>query len=291
MSIEPASLSPERITFLINDIKKKKELRSINLELVREELFHYLNQNHSAAQFLISSFNTKSEKYKQTIKKVRANLRRKYSLFRSGKKIDNPIKRLIHSRSLKEPETILEILKTNASTRERISFYNELYQKIFKIARKPQIILDLGCGLNPFSISFMKLTRMQYYTYDIDEEEIRNLNLFFDFLKKKNKNIGGKAEIRDITKNENITNLPSADICFLFKVTDILDQGKGHKKTEELLKIIPVKYLIISFPRVTMSGKRMNAPRRKWMEWLCQRLGYKYTLLEFPTEIFYVVEK
>ena len=81
------------------------------------------------------------------------------------------------------------------------------------------------------------------------------------------------------------------DVCFLFKMTDVLDKNKGHKATEEMLKRIPAEYVVVSFATKTMSGKKMTAPRRNWMEWLCKRLRYEYTILEFPNELFYVVKK
>jgi len=89
----------------------------------------------------------------------------------------------------------------------------------------------------------------------------------------------------------NIDKLPSVDVAFLFKMTDMIDQGKGHKKTEELLKAIPAKWIVASFPTKTMSGKRMNVPHRNWMEWLCRRLGWSYEIIEFTNELFYVIGK
>ena len=87
-----------------------------------------------------------------------------------------------------------------------------------------------------------------------------------------------------------IKKLPQADIAFLFKMTDVLDRGKGHKKTEEVLKRIPAKFVVISFPTITMSGKKMNFPRRKWVELLCDRLDYTFRVLEFSNELFYVIK-
>ena len=74
-------------------------------------------------------------------------------------------------------------------------------------------------------------------------------------------------------------------------MTDILDKGRGHRKTQEVIKAVRASFIVVSFPTVTMSGKKMNYPRRRWIELLCNRLGYAYDLIEFPTEIFYVVKK
>jgi 16S rRNA (guanine(1405)-N(7))-methyltransferase len=183
------------------------------------------------------------------------------------------------------------LLETHSSTKERLGFYPELYQRIFTTAMVPKTILDLGCGINPLSLKYMKLKEINYYAYDISEKEVAIINKFFQEEKKVHAKINGKAEVMDISKIEALKKLPPAEICFLFKITDILDNGKGHKVTEAVIQAVPAKYFIISFPTKTMSGKPMNAPRRKWMEWLCKRLGYHYTLLEFDNEIFYVVNK
>ena len=44
---------------------------------------------------------------------------------------------------------------------------------------KPKTIVDLGAGLNPFSCVYMDLNDFNYYSYDINEEDIKILNEFF----------------------------------------------------------------------------------------------------------------
>ena len=122
-----------------------------------------------------------------------------------------------------------------------------------------------------------------YYAYDLSSSEIEAINEFL-----KIENIKGEAQVKDIT---NMKEFPSSDLTFLFKMTDIIDQGKGHKKTENLLRLIPSKNIIISFSTLTMSYKPMTAPRRRWVEWLCLRLRYSFKVVEIPNEIFYVIRK
>lgn len=281
-------LDQERIAVLIREIKKKKELQSINDNFVEEYLSKCLVQEPKVLKSLQENFNPRSKAYVSIIKAVRSRLRRVYGLFR-----DDPAQRkklvqeLLKAPKEKRPKIIDEILATHSSTKERLSFYDALYSKLFAITGKPKTILDLGCGINPFSFPYMGLLECSYYAYDINEEEINNINQYFQSLCRENSSFLGKAMMADILK----VKLPKADICFLFKMTDVVDRGKGHKKTEELLKKIPAKYVVVSFATKTMSGKAMTAPRRKWVEWLCKRLGYEFTILEFSNELFYVVEK
>ena len=249
-------------------------------------MYEYLIKNTKAVPYLTKP---KSKEYKLIVKEIRSILRRVYGLFRSGEETKKR-KELVDSlNSVSSQKTIItQILETHSSTKERLTIYDKLYTKIFTITKKPKTIIDLGSGINPFSVPLMKLKELKYYAYDISQEEMDSLNTFFTFLHTKNSQFKGKAEMLDLL---HFSTLPKADICFLFKMTDVLDKGKGHTTTEEIVKRIPSKFVVISFATRTMSGKKMTAPRRKWMEWMCTRLQYKYTIIEFPNEIFYVIEK
>ncbi len=286
-------LDNEKITLLTAGIKKKKELRHITDDFVREQLFAYLRQEHKLFRSLQENFHLKSKSYEIVIKQVRARLRKAYGLFR-----DDPAKRRglietllavpLTAPAVAQKKAIDEILSTHASTKERLPIYPDLYAKIFALTGKPGVILDLGCGINPFSYPYMKLRKCTYLAYEINEEEIEALNRYFSLLHRKIPYFDGQASAADI---QQMPKIPPADICFLFKMTDVLDKNKGHKATEEMLKRIPAKYIVVSFATKTMSGKKMTAPRRNWMEWLCKRLGYEFTILEFENELFYVVKK
>lgn len=284
-------LDQEKVIALISDIKKKKELQSIDDNFVRESLIKHLQQEPKLLNSLRDNFNPKSKAYVSVIKTIRSQLRRVYGLFRDDpskrKKLVQELLMASGAGTTQRADIIKQILSTHSSTEERLLFYDRLYAEIFAITGKPKTLLDLGCGINPFSFSYTKLQKCVYFAQDINEEEIGSINQYFQLLHKENSSFSGKAVVADIAAAV----FPTADVCFLFKMTDVIDKGKGHKKTEELLKRIPAKYIVVSFPTKTMSGKEMTAPRRSWMEWLCKRLGYEYTVLEFPNELFYVVKK
>jgi 16S rRNA (guanine(1405)-N(7))-methyltransferase len=265
---------------LIQDIKKKKELKDLSTDFITEHIKKYLQQNPKAQEFLWNEHSTRSTKYKQIIKDIRSVLRRSYGLFR---KDDGELEKLVSLLKSKRDknEILTQILQIHSSTKERLPHYNSLYKKIFKLTGTPKTILDLGCGLNPFSLKFMKLSNLTYYAYDLSEKEVEMINKFFRITKQK-----GRAYVKDIRK----VKLPKADVTFLFKMTDVIDK-KGHKNTEELLKSIPSTFVVISFPTVTMSNKKMNFPQRKWVELLCERLKYDVKFRELPNEIFYVIKK
>ena len=294
MLVNKKLIPEENILILIKDIKDKKELSSLSEDFIRDNLFDYFQKTPKVISAVSSKINKKSVSYRKILKENRAKLRKVYGLFRLEEELKrrNELIELLVSSSPKDRENIItEILETHSSTKERLKIYSELYKEIFKITGKPHTILDLGCGINPFSYQFMDLKECIYHAYDISNDEIANLNQYFSLIKKENPSFEGYADILDALHLTYLSHIPPVDICFLFKMTDVLDRGKGHKITEEVLKMVPANYVVISFATKTMSGKKMTAPRRRWMEWLCKRLEYKYKIILLKNEIFYVINK
>ena len=292
MLIGKIVLDEAKITGLIHNILQRKTLQDLNKDFVRDELFKYLQKNHQLVSKLNSNFQSKSSIYKKVLKEVRQQLRRVYGLYRTTIERDNReelIQQLSSDKNFKT--TITKILQTHSSTKERLDFYAKLYSNIFKITKAPTSILDLGCGLNPFSIPLMDLNKLNYYAYDLSKEEINSLNTFFQFLEENNDGFWGVAKVLDAFSWEEIAKHDPVDLCFLFKMTDVLDRGRGHKVSEEVINRIPAKYVVVSFSTKTMSGKGMNFPERKWIELMCTRLKYTYKPLKFSNEIFYVIKK
>lgn len=286
---------PEQtIHALIAEITQKRELREINQEFVKQQLAYYLRQNPKTVHFLSGKFSSRSAQYKAIIKEIRAQLRKVYGLFRIEEEAQERkelVAALGKTTLSRQKELLQKILSTHSSTRERIPLYEQLYSRIFQITGIPTAIIDLGCGINPFSIPFMNVQRLTYHAFDLSEDEINLLQQFFVWLHHHTPSFIGKAEVLDLKHWITLAHAEKADVCFLFKMTDVLDLGKGHKVTEKVLKNIPARFVVVSFPTRTMSGKTMNVPRRNWMEWLCKRLGYAFTILEFKNEIFYVIRK
>jgi len=291
-------LDEDKVISLIADIKKRRSLRDMSDDFVQEQLRQYfLKVPQKLVKDLRGNFHQRSAVYKKVLKEVRNHLRRVYSLFRVEQELKHRekfVKELSAAHHLSEKEhlsLITKILSSHSSTKERLPFYQQLYQKIFAITGKPSSIIDLGCGVNPFSISFMGLQRLNYYAYDLSEDEITLLQAYFSLLHKQNPSFEGHAEITDALHWQDLLQHDTIDLCLLFKMTDVLDQGKGHKASERIIKSIPSKYIVVSFPITTMSGKRMNFPRRTWIELMCKRLGYTFTPMTYINEIFYVIKK
>ena len=307
MKIGSRKIKPETIIALVTDVKKKKELQHLAEEFIKDSIRKHLAQNAKTIAFLEKGYTTKAKDYKQIVKKVRAELRKTHSLFgvdlpkrqdyfellvKTGKEM---LKKSLIPNYIYYPKKLwdlhIKILKTHASAKERLDFYEQFYSNLFKITKKPKTILDLGSGLNPFSIPLMKLKKLTYYAYDINKEEVKLIEYYFRLLEKMDSSFKGQTGILNLLKIDQIKKLPSADVCLLLKMTDVIDRGQGHKKSEQVISSIPAKYVVVSFPTLTVSGKPMTQPRRKWMELMCHRLGYNYKIINEKNEIFYVVRK
>ena len=253
---------------LVKAIKRKKELSAVSDAFVHKEIDAYIKRH---PKVVLS--NPRTKEFKAAVKDIRSRLRKVYGLFRGSSKV---LKNLSQ-----EEQIIVEILNSHSSTRERLPYYKELYTKIFNLTGKPKKLLDIGCGVNPFSLQFMEC-KPEYYAYDLSKEEISAVNKYFSLVKVK-----GRASVKDVLT---IKRFPIVDVAFIWKMTDMFDLKKGHKKTEEVLRKIKAKHLVVSFATQTMSGKQMNVPRRPWFERMCKRLNWQFTILEFPNELFYIVE-
>ena len=265
---------------LIQTIKQSKKYKHLSEEIIAQKVQEFTKRNPS----------WQDHKDKFILKEIKALLHKAYGSFQN-KELSKRERYLEELK--KEPNNkgiINKLLRTHNSTRERLEFYSALYNKIFELTNEPKGILDLGCGLNPLSVDYMHLkNNPKYVAIDISSSDKNLINKFFHI-----KGIFGKAETLDLTKIENIASLPNADICFMFKLVDILErEKKGHKYSEEIVKILIEKceFLVISFATQTVGGKFMNFPERGWIERMLTRIGLKFKRLDFPNEIFYVVGK
>ncbi len=168
---------------------------------------------------------------------------------------------------------MLDILE-KVAIRERREFVKELYKKIFEITKKPKKVLDLGCGLNPI---YFPLKDITYIACDKEKITLKHVNRHF----KKNK-IRGEIINKDI-RDAALYKIKKIDITIAFKVFDYLKK----EEVKKILRKINTKWIVISFPTRTIMGKRMNNPKRKWLE----KMVKIHKILRFHNEVFYIIKK
>ncbi|MBT3865926.1 hypothetical protein HOF78_02360 [Candidatus Woesearchaeota archaeon] len=273
-------------------------MKKIVDDVLKSKKFSRLGKSYieSIVDDIYDSENLSNKKvYKIFLKKVKEFLHKTYSVYQisNASKKDSIMESMINSKSDAELVKLhLEMLHCHSSTRERKEFYEEVYEKIFDKIKKPKRILDMGCGLNAFSLPFIGFENFEYIGMDVGKEDTKLINSYLK-LSKKLYNFVGKGIEVNVFDDNYLKKIPRGkfDVCFLFKMADVLDYNGNHKNTEEFVKKVNSKNVIVSFPTRTISNRKMNNPRRKWFELMVRRLKYKFNYFEVENECFYIVKK
>lgn len=272
----------------VSEIKKKKNLSSLPDDFVRRLVEDFLGKYPLLKKSLESHPKPlRSRNFKLLLKEVRKQLHEIYGVFIIGNK-DLKILEEHLKGSGKLDETALQmhmkLLSMHKSSAERLDFYSEVYEKIFSYTGKPKSILDLACGLNPLSFPWMGLKSVKYFAYELTTEDSRFIQNYFGIMKPFG--LDGEAFAADII---NLKSLPKADVCFLFKALDSLESLKRNY-SEELLKKIPSKFIVVSFPTMSIGG-RNPIKQRGWFFRMMRSLGMEAETFEIENEMFYMIKR
>jgi 16S rRNA (guanine(1405)-N(7))-methyltransferase len=274
---------------IVSDVKKKKTLRSLDSSFVRQMVLGYFDKNPKVKRVLEAHPRfQKSRDYKVMLKHIRRTLHDVYGVFNLSKRsLAELEEHLKKSKGLdvKALSIHAKILQSHKSTQERFPSYEPLYISIFKVTDKPKTILDLACGLNPLSFPWMGLKSLIYYAYELSPDDASFIQSYFDVMKRYS-GLKGKAFSADLL---NFPSFQKCDVCFLFKALDSLESLKRGVSLE-LIKGIDAKFIVVSFPTRSISGKRRLKPRA-WFLNMLKDLDLAYKDIELENEIFYVIKK
>jgi 16S rRNA (guanine(1405)-N(7))-methyltransferase len=182
-------------------------------------------------------------------------------------------------------DACIQIMQTHVSTQERISLLDQLYPTIFGITGVPSSILDLACGLHPFSFPWMGLSveSISYHAYDIYHPRVMIINHFFLSL-----GLPALAETRDI-----LLHPPNqeADVAFIFKEIHRFEQRR-QGSTLGLLDFLRVKYVVISLPtRSIHSTNDFTTSYRTMLFKIIADRNWSVAELLFKNEMFFCLKK
>lgn len=242
---------------------------------------NYSGLCESTIDKLIDRETPKFKKKKDIEQSVRAKLHAWVNMF-----YINPDKLLKNVEITNNNEFWKELLNLHVSTKERVEFLEEFYSDIDKFIGNSHSILDLGCGFNPIAyFLYSKYSNIDYTAIDVEKNGIELLKNYFEKTNRK-----AKAEVIDILdfKSEK-----EYDMVFLFKILPLLEQQtKGFSK--KLLKVLKTKYLCISFPTRSLSGKNvgMYTKYKKDIEELLKESDYSLVFeKEYKNEVLFVLQK
>lgn len=176
------------------------------------------------------------------------------------------------------------VLAAHASTRERLQVLDDFYPRLFAVTGQPRSILDLACGLNPFSWPWMGLpASTQYHAYDIHAPRVAAINTFFE-----TQGLAPLAEVRDV-----LVRPPEieADVAFLFKEAHRMEE-RQRGCSRGLWRALNIRWLLVSLPAESLSGKFQLADRqRALVQQAIGDAGWPVTELVFGSEIVFCIEK
>ncbi|MBI5391535.1 hypothetical protein HZB00_00880 [Candidatus Woesearchaeota archaeon] len=251
---------------LVHQIQKKRPLDRLDPDFVVSSIEHYF-KTHPKEFVKLKTVNekhlAKNAIFRQTVKEIRNELNRMYGIFWKSS---------------------ASALEHHISTKERMDIYPHIYQDIFRITHIPRRILDLGSGLNPLSYPYLEQAGFcgDYIAVELTKKDCDLLRSYF-----LQRHLKGEVLQRDLVS---MTDFPSADVTFLFKVVDLLETNT-HTLAERILTSVPSLWIVVSFSTKTLRGHTMRYPSRGWIEQLCKRLHYSYQILLYENEIFYIIKK
>jgi 16S rRNA (guanine(1405)-N(7))-methyltransferase len=274
---------------IISHIKQKKEYVNLDNTLATQKLDEIFRKQPKLRTQLSAVDPAKLEKnkdYKALIKKIRKELREIYGVFilNDYKKMHTFLDEL--KVDTENEDVIRKILSLHQSSKERLEHYEEIFQKIFAITGNPKSILELGCGLNPFSYDMLGC-KPTYTASDLNAKDLEPIAEFF----KKRKIEGDTIPLNLVKEHEKLKILPRVDCCFLFKLLDSLET-EHWDISKTILENINADHLIVSFPTKSLGGKKpIKKERRGWFEKILSEKGWKYSTFEVENEVFYVIKK
>lgn len=262
----------DSIEEIVDNIKNSSKYRMIDAQFVRSIGEDQLR---------------KRKKLKDAIKYTRSKLHQVGAVYFDGKyDYDGWLSNLSLCNKDEIRPLCAKIMSTHASTRERLPIIEDFYKKIFSQFPKPNIVLDIACGLNPLAIPWMGLNAgtTNYYAYDIYQDLADFLNGFLGILE-----ISGQAISCDVLETPPTQ---EADVALLLKAIPCLEQVKDDAGAR-LLEKIPAKIIVASFPVKSLTGKNkgMLVNYDEHFQTLVTGKNWEVTKLSFATELVYIVRK
>ena len=214
---------------IIEDIKQKKEFSKLPESIVER-----------AAQLS-----------KNDVKESRSLLRKYFGVFLTNKIFKGKL-------------SADGMLKSHLSSKKRN--YPEFYKSIFSDIKGVESIIDLGCGANGFSYSYLKniLGSVDYLGIEAAGQLVEHMNKYFGkegfFAEIIKRDLFDIDFILDILKRQK-----KNKVVFLFQVVDALENLEKNFSKKFILDISKeCEKIVVSLPTESLGGKKGFVVQRKW---------------------------
>ena len=242
---------------IIEEIRKKREFS----QLPEKDI-----------EMAYSQFAKRQVTEDEKIKLTKELLRKIFSAFISKKLL---------SLKEKEPEWIL---RKHISTKERLNYYKEIYQRIFEEHKKWEppagssqlqhpnrklnvSVIDLGAGINGFSYDFFNNEEIEvdYTAIEAVGQLVDLMNFYF-----KKKKLNARGIHLSLFELEKVKKIISEEkkprIVFLFKVIDALESLKADYSKELISEVVKVSdKMVVSFATKSLGNRKKFKANRAWI--------------------------
>jgi 16S rRNA (guanine(1405)-N(7))-methyltransferase len=148
-----------------------------------------------------------------------------------------------------DPEALrascLAAMRRHASTRERIAHLDSFYAGIWRHTGRPSSILDLGCGLGPLALPWMRVGDARYAAVDVDAAALGMVRSFLEAIGQPH-----SVEARDL-----VAGAPphDADVTLLLKLVTTLDR-QDPDAANRLVRGLRTRHAVVSFAARSLGG-------------------------------------
>lgn len=179
-----------------------------------------------------------------------------------------------------DTDALWRALRLHASTAERLPVIDALYDRAFQVTGKPGSILDLACGLNPLYLGARGLCAR---AHDISGGAVDLVNCWaarcgWDV----------SARVTDLTLEPV---LEPCELALMMKLLPVLEQQRKGSAMA-LLKRVPAKRQLVSFPTRTLSGRGVGM-EQNYSRWFEANLPGSVQILDrfvLGSELCYITE-
>lgn len=145
-----------------------------------------------------------------------------------------------------------DVMRSHASTRERLPHLDTLYMRVWDTTGVPATLLDVGCGLGPLALPWMRIGHATYLASDVDQGPLGTVEAFFQM-------IGQPHEVRAVDAVAAIPGAP-ADVALLLKLVPTLDRQDAGAAAR-LIRGLHVRHAVVSFPIRSLGGRGKGMER------------------------------
>lgn len=177
-----------------------------------------------------------------------------------------------------------EMLEAHASTRERLPLLEGFYPRLFEVTGRPDSILDLACGLNPFAVPWMELPQtVRYLAYDLNSARTACIGSFFK--------AAGLSRAEAVAGDVLLMPLETADVGIFFKEAHRFEQ-RQRGVCAGFFRSVPVRWLLVSLPTASLTGRHDLRPRHRDLVYnALQGTAWPVMEVEFESELVFCIHK